>query len=323
MFKTCSADKLPKEVLKIFANKPFSITNKGMNFENNGSKIFADYYLDKDKCWVNLYNPHPIGISDSYDSFNLRGYNQPLSSFTTKENLDLFSKYCKFKKSNGFICELFKIHPLINQENCGLPQKYFINIKKTCTTLISNKDFIDIIDGKNRNILRKSFKNSHVSLISRDYKDFQKKYNESMLKKDTSLNYLLPDSFDFTKYKEKIFLLEIRGKKSSLLAAGLFFLENNYCEYGLSFVTTMGRKEGAGVRLINDAYYLAKEKNAKRFYLGGGISDSDDDPLFKFKKSLSTQINDYYISPIIYNEKTYHNLVEGREGMNLLRYRDE
>jgi hypothetical protein len=68
--------------------------------------------------------------------------------------------------------------------------------------------------------------------------------------------------------------------------------------------------QGAPVRGASSAAFFrfseyAFDAGARRVHLGGGVSNADNNPLARFKKSLSNVVEDLYVLKILVDEETY------------------
>ena len=320
---TCHISQIPTNIYKILRKFEISsISVSIFSFENNNSKdIFVDYFFDNGSYWVNIYHKREYskGVFDSYVS---RGYTTPISNMSDKLLIEFWEHYISYKSTDGFICELFKPHPLLPHENIGLLEKNKIFIKKVCSIeLKKESDFFKVCKSKNRNILRKSLKLGNQHIVSINLDDFKDNYNEEMSSKNATSEYFLDTDAYISDAKDFI-RIDVLSNKKEVLAAGLFFISDKYIEYGLSYITPNGKRSGAGVHLIYSAFEEAQLRNLDIFYLGGGISSEDNDPLYKFKSSLSNMLSDYYIYPVIYNNKKYKQITSGMNRSKLLCYRN-
>jgi UDP-N-acetylbacillosamine alanyltransferase len=324
-FKTVdSFEFLPPLIRKAYHEAAPSLCPDVFFFENNGAHFSYDYVVVKDLFWSTARVHRPIPELENYvDSFVDRGYNAPITNIENNNSIELiYSHYCKYMQEKNCICELFKL-PKLSLHRIGIPESYWVQVKNTCGIDLKDRDFFSVCDGKNRNILRKSLKEGNKPLLSTEYKTFVDLYNDSMKEKGAGANFFVSEKGSALLESSDILHISVVNDKSGLLAAGVFYINSLQMDYGLSFVTQAGRKSGAGVQLIYEAYEVAKQKGIKFFYLGGGISSEENDALFRFKRSLSNVMMTYYIVPVVYNRRIYEGLVaDSRIDSNiLLKYR--
>ena len=76
--------------------------------------------------------------------------------------------------------------------------------------------------------------------------------------------------------------------------------------YHLSFVTDIGRKNGASVAILVYAMqYLMERFHLNYFILGGGNTNSPNDSLYLFKMDFANKSLPYYILKAIFNKDIY------------------
>jgi len=325
MVNTCNLLELPKLELGIIRSHGIaSLFPENFAIENNFSEnIFVDYYRNGGDYWIHLFHRHDIKKL-CYDAFVDRGYTGPITNMSGSPLSDFLGLYMKYKRDNNFVCELFKPHPLMEKHGISFSGVDGIYIKNVCyIDEVLSSDFPSLINGKNRNILKKSHRSGNHAIIDLDIDRFIKSYNLSMVAKSTSKNYFIDPLFSSQFINDSSFILSVLDLTGEVVASGLFFLSDMMMEYGLSYVSSVGRKTGAGVHLIEGAYNYCKLANTNIFYLGGGVSSSDSDPLYKFKKSLSNRVAEYHIFPVIYDDEKYQCLVENKPNGNLLSYRGD
>ena len=320
---TCHVSQIPENINKIL--KKFEIPSlytSIFSFENNNSKeIFVDYFNDDKFYWINIYHKREY-CAGVYDSYVSRGYTSPISNMSENHLKEFWRQYISYKSINGFVCELFKPHPLIPIKNIGLLEDNKIFIKRVCSIdLKKENNFFDICKSKNRNILRKSLKLGNIYKVSKDLDGFRDSYNEEMAIKNAASEYFLHSDAFISDSKDFI-RIDILSNKKEILASGLFFISDYCIEYGLSYITPNGKKSGAGVHLIFSAYEEAKLNNLDTFYLGGGLTPDENDSLFKFKSSLSNVLSSYHIYPMVYNNTKYREITHGMDRSTLLCYRN-
>ena len=75
--------------------------------------------------------------------------------------------------------------------------------------------------------------------------------------------------------------------------------------YHLSATDPDHRVPGATNAVILCAAEIGRTKGLKRLHLGGGNSNAEDDPLFRFKRRMGTDTHDFWIGRRIHNEEVY------------------
>ena len=79
--------------------------------------------------------------------------------------------------------------------------------------------------------------------------------------------------------------------------------------------------------LLWEAIKYAKREGCKERHLGGGLTDSPEDSLFRFKKKFSSNCKHFYIGKRVHDQKIYEKLIKrwenehGVKAKMLLQYR--
>ena len=303
------------------------------------NKIIYFLYKEDQNFFLNILFKNSINIDGFENFFDLEspyGYGGPITNSKNKIFLkkatNFFDNWCK---KNSILCRLTKFNPLLTNINQYVSEtKDLIKVKKIAIFNIS-KEKINILnyDSKTRNMINKNLnKNIKFSII--DYKSyevnqlkiFKNYYLQSMLKKNVNKFYFFNED-----YFNKIALL-IKNKKAFIInayennaiIAGAFFLFNhNKAYYHLSF---QDNYPGIMNTIIYKSTKILLDKGIKYLILGGGILNSDNDSLFKFKLKMSNMINFFYIETKIFNTKTYGKICKKlgiKNPEKLLFYKDK
>ncbi len=136
-------------------------------------------------------------------------------------------------------------------------------------------------------------------------------YYDTMDRKEASESFLFPKE-----YFEK--MLDLLSEK--LLMTDII-LDGKIINFGLSFLSERiiyAHVEGTNSEYMNyspsdinnaDTIKWGYENGYKYFFLGGGITSSEDDSLYLYKKSFGNIEFDFYLGKKIWNKKDYDYLV--------------
>jgi hypothetical protein len=267
-----------------------------------------------------------------YDIQTCYGYGGALCNTTDADFLIRFERdFINYCKENNVVCEFIRFHPLL-QNHKIFKEDIDVLLNRETVYLDLEQDTQTIweseISSKNRNMIRKAQKNNLSIESHTDLDIFKAIYQETMNKLSADKFYYFSNEY----YKElkKVDLLMISIKKEDeVLAAALFMGYEDYFHYHLS-----GSKEGflnlaPNNLLLWSAAKLAKEMGYKKFHFGGGTSSSEQDSLFKFKKSFSNGRGYFYIGKRIHNQEIYSHLIDKWEEKHktkarlLLQYREQ
>ena len=87
----------------------------------------------------------------------------------------------------------------------------------------------------------------------------------------------------------------------------------NYFHYHLSGSKKDALRLSPNNLLLWEAIQYAQKHGYKKMHFGGGLSDSTEDNLFKFKSRFSKNYADFYIGKRIHNQEVYKILIDNWE----------
>lgn len=268
---------------------------------------------------------------DYYDIETAYGYGGPITNCSKekffKEFEEAFVSYCQ---SNYIVAEFIRFHPLMNNERIFNSEIQVIHNRNTVyldlpkgIERIWNED----IKSKNRNVIRKAKKNGLYVEISNDYEVFKSIYNKTMEKVNARDYYYFDDRYyESIKENNNCVLLNVK-KKDKVIAAAIFMGYGEYFHYHLAGSLKEELTLSPNNLLLWEAINYAFNKGYKKMHFGGGLTDSLDDNLFKFKSSFSKEYTDFYIGKRIHNKEIYKYLINswekatGKKASLLLQYR--
>ncbi|SEQ17082.1 Acetyltransferase (GNAT) domain-containing protein [Lachnospiraceae bacterium NE2001] len=303
--------------------------------------------LDKAFCVICISNDNitmmPFlrrQVNDHYDFETVYGYGGPISnSYTDEWFQESLVAIEKFFLDNRYICGFIRFHPLIGSaELCKKQMEVILDRKTICIDMKPSVEDIwsGQISSKNRNMIRKAEKTGLEYFIEYDFESldtFEKLYFETMRRLNADEFYLFDSSY-FIKLKELFnnssFLAGVKydGK---IIASAIFFVYESYGHYHLAGSDREYSSLGANNYMLWNTIKEMKRRGVEQFHLGGGTGSSEDDTLYKFKKSFSRNNINYYIGKWIFNSEEYNEVCEiwkrkypqlvTRYGNRLLMYR--
>lgn len=331
-------DKMWDEYLEKFPDKLQDIyytSNYYRLYEENGdgkARLFV--YEEKEKLGIYpfLINEIKCNLDEKYyDIQSAYGYGGPLIACDSKEFAKKFeNEFLKFCFENNIIAEFIRFHPLVKNENV-----FCKNITKShnrnTVYLDLNKGIQRIwnedIKSKNRNMIRKAEKNNLIVEVSRDFKKFKQIYLKTMANVNAQEYYYFSDNYyDNIENSKDCILLDVK-MDGEIIASAVFIYYGEYFHYHLSGSIKKYCSFAPNNLLIWEAIKIAVCNGNKFFHLGGGLTDSLDDSLFKFKNSFSKEIADFYIGKRIHNKAVYEQLIyeweknNNRKATLFLQYR--
>ncbi len=256
----------------------------------------------------------PILKYNYYDIETAYGYGGALVN-TTNENfiIQFESAFLRYCKEENIIAEFIRFHPLLRNESIFKHNIEILHNRYTVwLDLTSEIDDIWMhqVSTQNRNTIRKCKKNGLVVQISDDYEEFYDIYIQTMKKVQADSFYL----FDFEyfmklKKNKNIILFRVR-KENETIAAAIFMKYGVYFHYHLAGSKKEALKWAPNNILLWEAIKYAKTQGCKIFHFGGGLTDSKEDNLFRFKSKFSKDTADFFIGKRVHNKEVYNKLIQ-------------
>lgn len=288
-------------------------------------------------------------ICDYYDFETAYGYGGPITNTEESEWCRAaFSGMHDYLSENNYICGFTRFHPLIHNEQLfntiasehiydgSIRLLFDRNTVAIITSQSPDEIWTTQISSKNRNMIRKAEKNDLEYKAEYDFdsmKEFVDLYNSTMARLNAEEFYFFDDNY-FERFKASFvgnaFLGTVR-KDGKLICAALFMYSNLYGHYHLEGSDKDYTSLGANNYLLWKTACEMHELGIKEFHLGGGVSASHDDKLFKFKRVFSDTTKKFYIGKQIFNADKYYSICKEwtisnqdkieRYGNRLLKYR--
>lgn len=286
-------------------------------YENNKDKV-GKIFIFKERENLAIYPFLLSKINDYdlkkqyYDMETAYGYGGPLVNTDNEEFIHEFEKeFKKFCNKNNIIAEFIRFHPLLNNHTI-FKDNINVSHNRTTTYIDLNKSIYDIwnkdITSKNRNVIRKAEKNKLITEVSFDLKDFKKIYINTMDRLNANKEYYFKDYY-FNNLRNLNYICINVKLNNVVIASAVFLRGNEMFHYHLSGSLKDYLKYCPNNLLLWEAIKYAKDKGFSKFHFGGGLKDSENDTLYKFKKSFCNETSDFYIGKRIHNEKIYDYLI--------------
>lgn len=274
---------------------------------------------------------HPQLKEQYYDIETPYGYGGPITMYEDPLFVSRFeNSFLEYCKDENIVAEFVRFHPLIENEHIFQKNIEVLHNRST-VWLELTKSIEDIwmneVSAQNRNTIRKCEKNQLHVEVTNHYDTFIEIYNETMQKVGAQEFYFFGQFYyEHIKGNESYVLLEVKqGEKT--LAAAIFMGYGQYFHYHLSGSRKEFLKLAPNNILLWEAIKYAKEHGYKKMHFGGGLTDSKEDNLFRFKSKYSKTNADFYIGKRIHNEEVYQMLIRdweekhGEKAKILLQYR--
>jgi len=284
-------------------------------YEDNESKAFCVVCEEDGSILLMPFLRRQIG--DYFDFETAYGYGGPI--FNTEDTVWIhhaLNKMHDFLQKENYVCGFVRFHPLLeNAIQCknSFPVIFDRSTVFIDTTMESEEIWTKQISSKNRNMIRKAEKNSLTYKAEYDFRsinEFIELYNATMTRLHANKFYF----FDKTYYGQfmnhfmgKAFLGTVR-REDKLICAAIFMYSDLYGHYHLEGSDHNYSCLGANNLLLWKTAQEMHNHNVKKFHLGGGYDSSENNSLLKFKKTFSSNLSEFYIGRMIFNQEKYDKL---------------
>jgi hypothetical protein len=257
--------------------------------------------------------PHPNSAVADLQSCN--GYGGPLAP-PAADSVFLERAWASFREAargERIVATLFRLHPLLGNRRCLPADAVIRRERKTVFVDLTRGPTAawEAADSRHRNMVSKARRaGAEVTWnAAGNWDAFVALYRPAMarLHAPSALNF--SDAY-FAALRQladaEVAILEDEAGP----AAGAVFLHGaTFAHYHLA-----ARRSDAPSFATNMVLQSAVERAAARglagMHLGGGTTNATDDPLLRFKRSMSTTLLDYEVALVVCDEPAYRSLLE-------------
>jgi hypothetical protein len=271
--------------------------------------------------------PDAVGFTDIANPY---GYGGPLSNVVEGHRLYLgfaeaFAAWCD---KEDIASEFASLHPFMADHQLGLigPVMKTSAVKKVV--------FIDLAQGETaiQKKLRKGHRSSiatarrarvrveKVETTSINLALFKEIYDATMVRQNAAERWFVPaDYFELC-------IRHLGNARSSLLFAFVgdelesgCLLMHDFSTAYYHFAGTYAKHPALGVNnlMVYEAAALCRSMDCRRFHLGGGVTDQEDDSLLRFKAGFSELRAQLYTYFSIRDEAVYNRLCERKQAYEI------
>ena len=294
-------------------------------YETKKKEAICFVYVEDDSVFLLPFLKEKIFQTEYFDFETSYGYSGPVTN--NYEERFLSKAWLEFEnilKSNNFIAGFIRLHPIL--ENYKITEKYIetYNDRKTISIDLSQSEediWHNQIHSKHRNVIRKAVSEGLIYEVDDSYRyldEFYNLYNLTMKRINANPFYYFKKEYYekiVKNLKEKSFLGVVKSD-NKIIAMAIFLYSEYYGHYHLAGSLEKYLKYYPNNFMIYKTALEMKKRALLNFHLGGGLSSSLDDPLYKFKKRFSKTEKDFKIAKIITNENVYQDLCNKWECMN-------
>ena len=249
-----------------------------------------------------------------FDFETAYGYGGPITNSLNqewiKQALNVLGSYFS---SRNYLVGFVRFHPLLNNSEFCRGVCTVIDDRKTVaidTSVSEEEIWMKQISSKNRNMIRKAEKNGLVFERDDEFKyleQFKRLYNTTMTRLDAEDFYFFDDDY----YKRFVDIFKGKGflgcikKDDEVISAALFMYENEFGHYHLAGSNRGYSSLGANNLLLWKVACEMHKEGIREFHLGGGTNGDEENSLFKFKSSFSSNLKQFSIGKMIFNKSAY------------------
>jgi hypothetical protein len=226
----------------------------------------------------------------------------------------LFLDYIKSEKT---VSEFIRYHFIYNKEN-----KFSKNItnEKNRTLVVFDLQMSweniwkNCISQNNRNYINKFTKEGYIfEIVDNKFllEKFIVSYYDTMQNADATQYFFFPKEYFYNLFENlngKVMLGRII-KDDITFSSVIFFISGGFVHPYLNARNLNFPKIPSSVPLYINLAKWAKERELLLVNMGGGITASNNDSLFQFKKHLSNVLIDFHIGKRIHNIEIYNEIV--------------
>lgn len=325
------------EIVKSFPNYDVYYLSgyvKAFQVHGDGNPLLLYYQSDSLRA---IYVTMKRDVSDSsffsgiiqsktyYDFITPYGYGGILfDGDCNQSNLKKFGiKFSELLKEEKIISDFVRYHPLLNNADGMRPIAPIIDLGKTISMNLENKEIIwENISSKNRNMIRKAEKSGVEIFFGKSlelFDKFSEIYNLTMDKDNAHPYYYFKKEFYKSIHNELNDNYEMfyAVYEKQIVAMSIIIFANNRMHYHLSGSLVEYKHLAPSNLLLYKAACWGYEQGFSEFHLGGGVG-SGRDGLYKFKEAFNRKsCNQFSIGKNIIDNDKYDYLVSLRKKMDL------
>ena len=295
-------------------------TAKLFVYQKNGYLVYYPFLIRKINDLPFLKSLQFRFSEELYDITTPYGYGGPITNAIgakdQQEVLQGFERcFAEFCFENFIITEFVRFHPILkNHEFYSSVQKRHLRNTIFVDLTLNEAEIYQNYLSRNRNSIRKAEKSGLTVRIKpkQELDKFISVYYATMAKKAADEYYFFSEQF----FKNTMNLLEDRIELvevcygNRMISAGLFLYYNDFVHYHFSGSAKEFLNLAPNNFMLDFMVKHAIQKGCKIFHLGGGVTNCENDSLFKFKKSFNKNGEmEFYIGTKIRNPEIYKEII--------------
>ena len=303
------AESMPASVV-VPGQHPAYVRNDSINHENV-REIYQLYERDG-KRWLHGFLSGEVPDTNFRDAFTVYGYGGPACDSADDTFLDEANAAADdWAREERVLAEFIRFHPVA--ENWRQYRGRTWPNRTTVRVDLGAEDLMASYRKRMRRDVRKGQRlGVEVSFPENEsmVAPFIEMYRATMERNAADKFYFFPDEYVRGLFALGNGFVAAATVGEELVAVAVFLVFGEVLEYHLSAVTDAGMRTEANKVLLHEAFLKGRSLGARTSHLGGGLADSEDDPLFRFKAGFSTETCEFRIGDKIHFQKEYDALKE-------------
>jgi hypothetical protein len=257
-----------------------------------------------------------VSVSGWSDLESVYGYSGPLASSADPGFLSrAWAAFAEWCKSEQVVAEFIRFSPLLRNESVGPVEAQVSRDRETVAVRldVGSDELWKSYGSVQRNMVRKAERHGIVvgeAPVGEGLPRFREVYEETMRRVGADPYFLLSDAYyeALGGLGDALRIFEVRSGDGEIAAAALFLVDGDRLHYHLSGSRETYRDAAPTNLLLHGAATWGRERGLSLFHLGGGRTPGDDDPLFRFKASLSSLRLPFFTGRRVHDSRMYDEL---------------
>ncbi len=275
---------------------------------------------------VLLHNKKNSEITQTgyYDISGIYGFSGPLSTTNDatflKETWEQFTKWARDQKA---ICEFIRFSVSAQNFAWASPESEVLPNRPIAMSALDKdrEKYLASLPQKTRNMIKRA-KRDGLQARKIEFKnglsDFRQLYEKTMDRNEATTFFFYDDRYYnllLSLPKNEIGLYAVY-KDEEMIASAISLRHKEYAFYHLGAIDKNPAYQGLGNLVLFEMACDLASQGVKILNVGGGRTTSEDDPLFKFKKSNGTYVEQFYIGKRVIDNSAYQEVIKKWEAMN-------
>jgi len=260
-----------------------------------------------DGLLMHMVHESSIEHHDASDWQSAYGYGGPVAHGLDEAGLArAWSELDNIARQRGIVAEFIRFHPALGNHRWYPTTVH--DDRRVVQVDLRTQDLMSTYLGRTRTAIRKAERDGLLAewqSVAQARDRFPDFYRQCMREIGATDFYLFTDAY-FERLLQlpgaRVLAIQSDGRPLSM---GVFLFGPQQAEYHLSGTLRAARQSGATNLLLHAAARSAKEVGCESLYLGGGTTNSPEDPLLNFKKSFASPDLTFRIGRRVHDPGTY------------------